>query len=95
MVEVPQAENFDQIRAVTRQVAEAVGEDARAEALIAQMDASLRALAAQRPSTPFRVAGWGGGGFVPGRGTLFNAVLKAAGGTNIAARRLAIMMSKA
>jgi iron complex transport system substrate-binding protein len=29
--------------------------------------------------------GWGGGGFVPGRSTLFNAVLTAAGGTDIAA----------
>ena len=36
---MPPAENFDQIRAVTRLVAKAVGEEARGEALIAQMDA--------------------------------------------------------
>jgi ABC-type Fe3+-hydroxamate transport system substrate-binding protein len=30
--------------------------------------------------------GWGGGGFVPGRSTLFNAVLTVAGGVDIAAQ---------
>ena len=85
VVEVPPAENFDQIRAVTRQVGDAVGMRARADALIARMDATLRALAATRPKHAVRVMGWGGGGFVPGRATLFNAVLTAAGGVNIAA----------
>ena len=84
IVEVPEAENFDQIRAVTRLVGQAVGEPDRAEQLIAQMDAQLRQLAANRPARAIRVAGWGGGGFVPGRDTLFNVVLEAAGGTNIA-----------
>ncbi len=85
VVEVPPAENFEQIRAVTRLVGDAVGESPRAEALIASMDAALWELAASRPSRPVRVMGWGGGGFVPGRLTLFNAVLEAAGGINIAA----------
>ncbi len=49
------------------------------------MDSTLRALAASRPKHPVRVMGWGGGGFVPGRATLFNAVLTAAGGIDIAA----------
>ena len=85
IVEVPPAENFDQIRAVTRLVGQAVGEPARAEALIAQMDQILRGLAASKPARPVRVMGWGGGGFVPGRATLFSAVLEAAGGVDIAA----------
>ena len=85
VVEVPIAENFEQIRAVTRLVGDAVAERSRAEALIARMDATLRELAATRPARPIRVMGWGGGGFVPGRSTLFNAVLAAAGGTDIAA----------
>src|ERR1700744_3028898 len=85
VVEVPPAENFDEIRAVTRQVGDAVGMGPRAEALIARMDATLQALAASRPAQAIRVMGWGGGGFVPGRATLFNAVLEAAGGTDIAA----------
>ena len=51
----------------------AVGEQARGEALIARMDAGLRALAAHRPARALTVAEWGGGGFVPGTGGLFDA----------------------
>jgi len=83
VLEVPPAENFDQIRSVTRMVAKAVGEEARGEALIARMDADLQALAARRPKTPLTVAGWGTGGFVPGTGGLFNAMLTAAGARNV------------
>jgi iron complex transport system substrate-binding protein len=83
VVEVPPAEDFDAIRKATRQVAAAVGEVARGEALIARMDARLAALAATRPARPIRVAGWGGGGYVPGRGTLFDAILNVAGARNI------------
>ena len=82
VVEVPPAENFDQIRAVTRQVARAVGEEARGEVLIAQMDAQLRAVAAHRPAKPVTVMEWGGGGWVPGKGGLFDAMLTAAGARN-------------
>jgi iron complex transport system substrate-binding protein len=84
IVEVPSAQTFDQIRTATRLVGRAVGEEVRAEQLIAGMDARLRQLAKTRPARPIRVMGWGGGGFVPGRDTLFNVVLDAAGGTNIA-----------
>jgi iron complex transport system substrate-binding protein len=85
-LEVPQAGNFDQIRAVTRMVGDAIGEHERAEQLIARMDATLRELATGKPKQTIRVAGWGGGGFVPGGDTLFNAVLDEAGGRNIARR---------
>ena len=84
IVEVPDAETFDQIRTVTRLVGDAVAARPRAERLIARMDATLRQLAATRPPHAVRVAGWGGGGHVPGRATLFNALLEAAGGSNIA-----------
>lgn len=83
-LEVPQAENFAQVRSATRMVGDAIGERQQADALIARMDANLRNLAATRPKQAIRVAGWGGGGFVPGRRTLFNAVLDAAGATDIA-----------
>lgn len=83
IVEVPPAENFEQIRAVTRLVAKAVGEEARGEALIAKMDADLRALAAHRPRKMLTVAGWGTGGYVPGRGGLFDTMLTAAGARNV------------
>src|SRR3569833_307060 len=45
----PPAETFEDIRAITRMVAKAVGEEARGEALIARMDADLRDVAAHRP----------------------------------------------
>jgi iron complex transport system substrate-binding protein len=83
VIEVPPAGNFDQIRAVTRMVAKAVGEEARGEQLIARMDADLKTLAARRPARPLNVAEWGGGGYVPGRGGLFDAVLTAVGARNI------------
>ena len=83
IVEVRPAENFDQIRSSTRLVAKAVGEEARGEALIARMDAKLRDLAAHRPKKPLTVAQWGVGGFVPGRGGLFDAQLTAAGAQNL------------
>jgi iron complex transport system substrate-binding protein len=83
ILEVPPAENFEQIRAVTRMVAQAVGEEARGEALIAQMDADLRAVAAHRPKKMLTIAGWGGGGYVPGTGGLFDAMLTAAGARNV------------
>jgi len=83
IVEVPPAENFDQIRAVTRQVAKAVGEEARGEELIAKMDADLAVLKARRPAKPLTVAGWGTGGFVLGTGGLFNTMLTAAGACNV------------
>lgn len=83
IVEVPPAENFEQIRSATRLVAKAVGEEARGEALIARMDATLRDLAAHRPAKRLTVAEWGGGGYVPGRGGLFEAILTAAGARNV------------
>jgi iron complex transport system substrate-binding protein len=84
VLEVPTANNFEQIRQVTRLVSAAVGEQEAGEQLLASMDATLRSLEASRPSEVIRVAGWSGGGSVPGKGTLFDAILSAAGGVNIA-----------
>jgi len=84
MVDVPPANTFDEIRAATRLVAHAVGEDARGEELIGRMGAKLQALAMTKPKYTIRVAAWDGAGGVPGRGTLFDAILTAAGGINIA-----------
>jgi iron complex transport system substrate-binding protein len=83
LVQVPLAENFDQIRAVTRLVARALGQEARGGQLIAQMDADLRDAAAHRPAKPIRVAEWGNGGHVPGGGGLFGVMLQAAGAQSI------------
>jgi iron complex transport system substrate-binding protein len=84
ILEVPPADDFDQIRSITRAAAHALGRDAVAEALIGKMDATLRQLRSTRPDHSLRVAGWNGDGSVPRRGTLFDAILTAAGGVNIA-----------
>jgi len=86
VVQVPLAEDFDQIRAVTRLVAQAVGAKDRGEQLIAQMDADLAQAAAHRPATPVRVAEWGNGGQVPGGAGLFGTLLRTAGARSIAAQ---------
>ena len=83
VVEVPPAENFEQIRQATRMVAKVLGEEARGEKLIAAMYADLKAIAANRPGKTIRVAEWGNGGYVPGTGGLFGAMLKHAGATSI------------
>jgi iron complex transport system substrate-binding protein len=85
LLEVPPAEDFDQIRTVTRLVAHALDRDAAGEALIARMDSTLRELAASKPAQNIRVAAWGEGGSIPGKGTMFDTILTAAGGVNIAA----------
>jgi len=84
LVEVPVATNFNEIRNTTRLIGRAVGEEAKAEALIGGMDATLAELEATRPSRRIVVADWGGGGEVSGKGTLFDAILTAAGGVNLA-----------
>lgn len=84
VLEVAPANSFDDIRSTTRKVAAALGEQEAGERLLANMDATLHELAATRPSHVVTVAGWDGGGSVPGQGTLFDAILRAAGGVNIA-----------
>jgi iron complex transport system substrate-binding protein len=84
LVEVGLAESFDAVRVVTRQVAQAVGEPARGDELLRRMDATLHQLSATRPRQVIRIAAWDGSGYVPGKGSLFDAILTAAGGTNIA-----------
>src|SRR5262245_17013577 len=74
LLEVPPAEDFEQIRTVTRTIAHAIGEDEKAESLLREMDATLAELAATAPKERIVVAGWDGGGNVPLKGTLFDAI---------------------
>jgi iron complex transport system substrate-binding protein len=83
MIEVNEAASFDDIRVVTRQIAEAVGERARGEALIRHMDEGLATLA-REPVKPVRVAAWDGAGFSAMKGSLYDAVLGVAGAVNVA-----------
>ena len=84
LLEIAPAADFDAIRAVTRQVAQALGREDAGEVLIGKMDATLRELAASRPQQLIRVAAWGEGGSIPGKGTMFDTILNAAGGVNVA-----------
>jgi iron complex transport system substrate-binding protein len=86
ILEVKSAANFADIRANLRAVGAAVGEPARAEALIRRMDATLAELAANPPRRPVRVVAWSGGPFIPGRDTLADSIITAAGAINIAAQ---------
>lgn len=86
IVEVEAATDFESIRRVMRQIGDAVGETGRAEALIRQMDRKLAGLAAHKPARPLRVVAWTGDGSVPGRGTLTDTIIAAAGGINIGAK---------
>lgn len=86
VVEVKSTRTFDDVRRNLRQVGAAVGEAARAEGLIRQMDARLAGLAAHPPSRPVRVVAWDGGATVPGTETFANRIITAAGAVNIAAQ---------
>src|SRR5258706_7157654 len=83
LLQVPPAENFDQIRSVTRLVSRAVGEELKGEALIQHMDRTLAELAATTPARRIVVAGRGKAGGIPGRGTLFLLVHTAGGGGEV------------
>lgn len=86
LLELPAAESFDDIRKLTRTIGQAVGEEGKAESVLRQMDATLAELRATAPAKPISVVAWDGGGNVPGPATLFDAILTAAGGLNIATR---------
>ncbi|MBO9499455.1 MAG: ABC transporter substrate-binding protein [Novosphingobium sp.] len=86
VAEIDSADSFADIRRIVRQTGRLVGEPARAEALIAGMDRTLARLDANRPARAIDVAVWDGSGSVPGRGTLTDAIIRAAGARNIAAK---------
>jgi iron complex transport system substrate-binding protein len=84
VVTLPDAHDFDGVRANMRLAARAVGDPARGEALIRSMDAKLAAAGA-RPS--FRRAAYlTPGGATAGRGTFVDALLAAAGLRNAETR---------
>jgi iron complex transport system substrate-binding protein len=81
VVDVKNADSFQDIRDILRQVGAEAGEPARAEALIARMDATLADLAAHPPKRRLRVVAWSGGSAVPGKGSLTDAIITAAAPT--------------
>ena len=85
VLELPPANSFDDIRVQTRALGQALGVETRAESLLQQMDHTLSALAATTAPS-ITVVGWDGSGGVPGRGTLFDAIISAAGAVNLGAQ---------
>ncbi len=86
VVEFDEASDFAGVAALVRQAGAAVGEPERAEALVAEMNAKLARLEETGPKTAYSVVAWNGGDWVPGQGTLSNAIIEAAGARNIAAK---------
>lgn len=80
VVKVDEANSFDDIRRNIRQVAAALGETARGEALIVRMDDELaRSAGAWKGASAVYLTP---GGFTAGPGTLVDQILRAAGMTN-------------
>jgi iron complex transport system substrate-binding protein len=87
VLELPVEEDFDGIRANIRRVAKAVGEEARGERLVAELDRHLPAppdAGTWRPELML----YRFGGYSQGRNTLSHAIFERAGFANYAASRL-------
>lgn len=85
VVTIEDANDFNGVRADIRAVAQALDVPGRGEALAARMDATLRS-AAPDVARPDRSALYlTAGGFTAGKGTLVDAILRAAGYSNAAA----------
>ncbi len=84
LLEMPPADTFEEIRKNVRVIAAAVGEVDVGESLLAHMDIVLAELEATKPTQRIVVVGWDGAGNVPTADTLFNSILVAAGGENVA-----------
>lgn len=86
VVEIDSADSFADIRRITRQIGALVGEPARAEQLVAEMDRTLAELERNRPSHAIEVVAWSSGDLAPGVGTLTDEIIRRAGATNLASR---------
>ncbi|MBN9456633.1 MAG: ABC transporter substrate-binding protein [Bosea sp.] len=77
--------NLAEMRAQIREMAALLGEEARGEALVADIDTRLTALAKRRRPKPLRAIVLRPNGFTVGRGSLVDEILTRAGLVNIAA----------
>lgn len=85
-ITIEPANNFADIKSITRQLGKEVGAAKRAEELIKEMEASLTrtaALADTNTKRP-RVIAWNSGDTVPAQGTLTDEIIQIAGGHNLA-----------
>lgn len=84
--------NFDSIENIQqniRLVGQAIGEEANAEKLVAQMNAELAAVKARIPAAgaPPRILSFSLSGNTAGAGTSFDSIVRAAGAVNVAAEK--------
>lgn len=84
VVTIEDATDFNGVRADVRAVAKGLGVPARGEALVARMDATLAAAAPAADGSKRPALYLTAGGFTAGRGTLVDAILRAAGFDNAA-----------
>nr|VFJ55514.1 MAG: iron complex transport system substrate-binding protein [Candidatus Kentron sp. FW] len=83
VISLPPANNFTDVRQHIRQVAKAIGEEKRGDALVAALDEDLARFAATAPGSGVF---YRNGGFSVGRDTLSDAVMRAANLENAAAK---------
>jgi iron complex transport system substrate-binding protein len=87
LVEFPIATTLSESEAQVRRIAALAGQPARGEALVAQMQAAVRAAAPPPAARPIPALVWQGGGMVAGQGTLVSELLARTGFANFAHTR--------
>ncbi|WP_420141158.1 hypothetical protein, partial [Sphingomonas sp.] len=83
LIVLPYAGDFAAIRATTLDLGHRIGAITRAERLAQRIDHGLELLAASPLPRRPRVAAWDGSGRLPPRGSLYDAVIEAAGADNV------------
>ncbi|MBV9053793.1 MAG: ABC transporter substrate-binding protein [Hyphomicrobiales bacterium] len=86
VIEVGVPRSFAETRQNIRDIARALGQQSKGEALIREMDERLEQLAAQVAGPPLKAIVLRPNGFTVGRGSLIDEILKRAGLDNLAAR---------
>lgn len=81
LIQIGVPESIAESQAQIRTIAAAVHQPERGEALVAQIDAAVRAASAQHGAAPDALV-WQGGGLVPGEGTLASELLQQTGYRN-------------
>lgn len=84
LVQIGVPESIAESEAQIRTIAAAVGQRGRGEALVARIDAAVRAASVQHGPAPDALI-WQGGGLVPGEGTLASELLGRTGYRNMSA----------
>jgi iron complex transport system substrate-binding protein len=84
LIQIGVPESIAESEAQIRTIASAVRQTERGEALIARIDAAVRAASVQHGAGP-RALIWQGGGLVPGEGTLASELLRRTGYRNMSA----------